>query len=96
MRLKFREIGAHIGLVWGIIGAMLLLSFPPSSLPCMIGFWGCYPLIACVGLAIGGAYGISLELGRLVGQYGWVLLPLFGAGILGLLGYLMDLIARGR
>jgi len=78
MRLKFREIGALIGLMWGIIGAMLLLSFPPSSLPYMIGFWGCYPLIACVG------------------RYGWVFLPLFGAGILGLLGYLMDLIARGR
>jgi len=94
MRLKFREIGALIGLMWGIIGAMLLLSFPPSSLPYMFGFWGCYPLIACVGLTIGGAHRISLELGQLVGQYGWVFLPLFGAGILGLLGYLIEQIVR--
>jgi len=91
MHLKTWELGIFVGLIWGIVGDILIFSFSPSSLPGLIGYWGSYPLISVLSVIKGVISIFSEDLGWGFIQYGWIALPFIGAAILGGVGCLMDL-----
>lgn len=91
MHLKTWELGIFVGLMWGIVGDLLIFSFSPSSPPGLIGYWGSYPLISVLSIIKGVISIFSEDLGWGFIQYGWIALPFIGAAILGGVGYLMDL-----